>query len=520
MKLLFLLILFALIIPSNGQIVHTMRFDRFSHYESDAWVTYAPATVITSIDIGDDYVYFGSEQGGILRYHLYDKFWDFPLTTSNGLRSNFIIAVVFDPASRQVFARTPKGVDVFNTSLGYFEPAPENILPTRAVPSEEEVNSFKESQSFRFPEFYRPADEELPNFFTLRNYLFNLPNEIFDPFNRIFKLTSDRVSDKFGNLWLATNGLGIARSEVNTWTLITEQHSIPSIAPRDLFLDRNGIWIGGLRSGQEPSGITFWNDSLDAWYNFESPFISDMHNDNCFVIAGNKDFVFFGTNMGLLSWNKKERTWKSSPGSSKLYTQSINDLLLVKSRLYIASDRGMFYLSLPSLRLDHPQDNTLNNYSINKITSLDSTVLLSTDYGLYEYYPKADRFEFFETKSALSDFNDLIARALDNQIWFAGNEGIFTFNQSSGEWLSFTQLQFQLDAHYNDIAFTKGNIWFATTKGLLKYNIKRDHWYLYTTRDGLASNIIYHIDPDRDTLWLSTEKGITIFRWAREGRQE
>ena len=65
----------------SPQVIHKLYFDRFTHYEGDDWVTYAPASYITSIDIGDDYVYFGTESGGILRYHLFDRFWDYPFTS-------------------------------------------------------------------------------------------------------------------------------------------------------------------------------------------------------------------------------------------------------------------------------------------------------------------------------------------------------------------------------------------------------------------------------------------------------
>jgi len=56
-----------------GQVINRMQFDRFTHYRGDDWITYAPARFITSIDIGDDYVYFGTRNGGILRYHMYDN---------------------------------------------------------------------------------------------------------------------------------------------------------------------------------------------------------------------------------------------------------------------------------------------------------------------------------------------------------------------------------------------------------------------------------------------------------------
>jgi len=255
---------FLLFLTTQAQVVHQMTFDRFSHYAPDDWITYAPATFITSIDIGEDYVYFGTRDGGILRYSLYDRFWDYPLTTSNGLRSNQIYKIVYDISEHKLFAQTNKGIDAYNISFAYWRPAQRDVLPPQRRPDSDEIKSFRQNRSFNFPEFYRPGNSELPDFFTSRDFMFHAPDEIVDPYNRRFHFNPDRVVDKFNTLWLSTDGLGVGSSDFGSWTLKTDQHSVSNIFIRDVFLDKDGVWIGGLSNGREPGGITFWNDSLET----------------------------------------------------------------------------------------------------------------------------------------------------------------------------------------------------------------------------------------------------------------
>lgn len=521
MKIVRILVtLFLLSIVSNAQVVHKMQFDRFSHYAPDDWITYAPATFITSIDIGIDYVYFGTRSGGILRYHLYDRFWDYPLTTSNGLRSNHIYKIVFDHDSNRLYAQTNMGIDAYTPVFGYWEPGFQESLPARKKADPEAVKTFKANRTFRFPVWYRPGNVELPDFFTPRGFSFLKPDEIVDPLNRRFHLNPERIVDKFSNLWLSTDGLGVGVSEVNTWAFRTEQHSVPNISVQDIYLDRDGVWIGGISNGNEPSGITFWNDSLDIWNYYESRYDNDIISDNVNSVCGNEKYVFFGTENGLTRFDKKNETWNSLNSYAKLSSPLVLDIEIMADKVFIATDRGLNWLYLGSNRIEQPQDNSIDSRTIFQILPQENNLLLTTDYGLYEYNPKSDRFFSFKTGSALPDYNFTCLDATEKEIWLAGSSGISFFNKATNRWFSFTQLQYQLNAEYFDIAFTPGFVWFASDRGLLKYNQEQNNWYLYTRKDGLASNIVHNIHAEGDYLWLSTTSGLTIFRWNREDRNE
>jgi len=502
------------------QVIHTLYFDRFTHYEGDDWVTYAPASYITSIDIGDDYVYFGTESGGILRYHLYDRFWDYPFTTSNGLSDNRIIRLTFNPDDRRLYARTASGLDYYDRGFEYWRPAQEFLLTGSRKPDPVELSNFHKQGDFRFPSYYRPSIDELPNFFMDTDYIYQPDGTIFDKHNRSFSITS-RMVDPWNKLWFGTDGLGIGVADLDNIDIKMIPRSLPYIRPRDVLVEHNNLWIGGISHLNLPAGITRWNTKSDSWSYFEDPYNYDIYNDDVRVIEKSGKTVFFGTELGLVLYNKAKRHWKSFTIRHGLESNLIYDLFTHSNELFIATDEGMNWYDPSIERVNESADTRLDNVPVNMIDALDdSTLVLATRNGLYNYHIQLDRFSVFQTGSALLDVRVSAVAVHDNRLWISNEYGISYQEIESGDWKSFTGLSNQADVSSRDIAFTENVVWFATRSGLLKYDFERDYWYLYTTKDGLVHNDIYHIDIDGDFMWLSTAAGLTSFRWWSPDRLE
>ena len=516
LKIYFSLLLILFILPLQAQVVETIYFDRFPHYDIDDWITYAPATDITAVEIGDDYVYFGTRFGGILRYHLYDDFWDFPFTTSSGLRSNAIFKLSFDENNRKLYAQTPAGIDVFDFGFNYWQPFNGTMPPPRQ-PLNIEVREFKKDHhSFQFPPYYRPSFNELPDFFAGRNYMFRPPDEIIDPYNRVFHLKKQMIADKFNRLWLATDGLGPAMANLTDNTLTILPQSLPNIYPRDLYFDGNDIWIGGESNGYIPSGICLWKGNPESWQYFEAGLVNGLYDHNIQAITGKGRYVFFGSQQGLVRYDKKKNSWQTFTRHHNLLSERINDLFIFKNTLFIATERGFNWMDINSSTIKRSKNLKLNNIPVRQIAATDSTILLATTYGIYQYFPKQDALSLLKTGASVMDMQIGAISVYHDSLWFAGRNGVAFFDPLKKEWHSFTQIRFK----FFDIAFTNGTVWFATSEGLLKYDLAQNYWYLYTKQDGLAHNRIYHIDVDGDDLWLSTPAGITIFHSYRPGRNE
>ncbi len=292
----FLLLLTVLL---RAQVVHQLKVDRTTHYQFNDWVSYATALTITSVDIGPNYIFFGTKSGGILRYDKYEDKWDYPFTTSNGLRSNTIFKIVYNPDDGFLYARTPAGIDVYKPAEGFWRVASLVTMPLSKRADSIKINNDKQKKKddFRFPLYFRPSNSMLPDFFTDRFWVYHFDGTLFDRYNREFKLT-DRIVDSWNRLWTGTNGAGPMRGEFDFIRLESMPYSIPDISPRDCFLDENDIWVGGIRNSTGVAGISRLNRKSKSWQYYEAAFISHLYKDDVVALCGNSHAVIFATNLG------------------------------------------------------------------------------------------------------------------------------------------------------------------------------------------------------------------------------
>ena len=510
--LLFMFLLFST--NTFSQIVQTFKGDRFTHYDVEDWISYAPALHINAIDTDEKYVYFATQNGGILRFDKYREEWEFPYTTSNGLRSNRIYNVVYNQYDGYLYARTPYGVDILRFGENYWQKH-DGTMPQKRQPELSNIADLRKGKDFRFPPFFRPGNDFFPSFFTERSVMYIPPDQILDNENREYNFT-DRVVDEWQRLWIGTNGFGPMMADMSTFSLYSYHQSIPNISVRDIHFDEENVWIGGIPKPEGVSGITRWNDYDNKWQYFEAPFYRGISRDDVLAIDGSKRFVAFATIYGVVVFDKNKSRWKTYTQLDGLEGDRINDVLISKNTAYIATENGFNWLDLKSKRAEGISGTPIDNVEINQLTLFQDTLYLATRLGLYSVDLKEKNVRFHSSKAAIPDFNITAINTNKNEIWFANDYGVAYINKTKNSWSSFADLS--IKPNIRDIAFTDSTVWFATSKGLMKFDREMNNWRLFTTSDGLIDNNVYHIDVENDNLWLSTEKGFTIFNFSRPGR--
>jgi len=510
-----LLFYFLLSSVLPAQTIEYLTADRFSYYTLSDWISYATALKITSVDIDNDYIYMASMSGGILRYDKYGNHWDFPFTTSSGLRSNGVLEIVYYPDDGFLYAKTRFGIDVFKTAEKFWRPSMDRTMPPR---QQNTAHDWYDSQQnrYRFPPLYRPANSELPDFFTPFSLMYHLGGYVYDRENRQFYFT-DRIVDSWRRLWIGTDGLGPMMAEIDRIYLNSMRYSIPAISPRDIYIEDQDLWIGGLRIDNSPAGIGHWDRDRDEWQYYEAPYLPQLYSDDVLSINGTASYIVFATMHGISLLDKKKKTWKSFDTRVGLEGDMVLDILPSGHRIYIATQYGLNWLNLSSMEIEEPYQSDLNNVTINRLAGDGEFVWAVTRNGLYQINPQTDELTFIASRAAISDYD---LRAIDingSEIWLANRQGITYWDREKDEWHSFPALILQADIR--DISHTgKNTIWFATSAGLLKYDRKQEHWRMYTTEDGLLSNDTYRLDPEGKKLWITSKEGITAFRWQRTGR--
>jgi ligand-binding sensor domain-containing protein len=462
---------------------------------------------------------FGSRTGGILRFNKYDGRWEYPYTTSSGLRSNTIYRIVYSETENFLYAQSPAGIDVLKPAEKFWQPSSRSYLPIAKVPDKTEIENFLRSDvnNYRFPPYYRPSTRELPDFFTERTFIFHLGGYVFDQYNRQFNFT-DRIVDSWQRLWVGTDGFGPMMAELDQKYLESLPQSIPNIIPRDLYLDDDGLWIGGLRQNQSVGGITWWNQNTDEWQYFEASLLHQIYNDDIVAIDGNERYVLFATVLGLTIHDKNKNNWKTLDIREGLEGNRVLDVLIEGDTAYVATEYGLNWIDLLSMEIYKPSETILDNVQINQLAHDGELLWAATRFGLYSVDSFNDIITFHSSKAVLPDYNPTAVEVVKDEVWFANKYGVAYWDRASDEWHSFPGLIFQ--GEIRDIASTNKIIWFATSEGLLKFDRRRNFWRLFDERDGLISRNTYHLDRDGRHLWISTDKGITSFRWKRTGRND
>ena len=512
---MFFLLLLGQSVPA--QVVHTFKGDRYTHYRPDDWISYLNALDITSVDIGEDHIYFGSLNGGILRYEKYRNHWDDPMTTSNGLSSNRIYDLVYNPEDGKLYARTDRGIDEYWFSDRWWRPSSRANLPPGRQPKPEELKGVVKGKDYYFPPYFRPSNSFLPDFFTDVSLMYTPDGTIYDQQNRQFSLT-DRIADDRQRLWIGTNGMGPLLGELFSRRLESMPQSIPNIAPRDMYLTEDELWTGGIRTRGQIGGITRWDRQADKWEYFEAPFISSMYKDNVLAVSGGDGFVGFATSYGVLLYDLNKDKWQTFTVMDGLEGDLVFDVLVKDSTLYCASEYGINWIDLRSMRVYEPRETILDHVPVYQLAVENELIWAATRFGLYRIDLYDGSITFIASRAGVVDYDLRAVEIVNNEIWCAGTGGISFWNRETDAWYSFPNLDFK--GTYRDILATKNSIWFATDRGLLKYDRKQEYWRLFTEKDGLVNDDVYHLelDPVSNRLWLSTETGLSSFRWKRRGR--
>ena len=519
----YLLPILSLILFSSvfGQIVHRLSGDRFTHYRLEDWVSYGPALNITSIDIDESYIYFSTLGGGILRFDKYENRWEYPYTTSSGLRSNIISRVVYNAQDGFVYAESPAGIDVYKTAERFWRPSSRRSMPIPRQPQIPVNSVLTPKDDFRFPPFSRPPNNQLPDFFTDIRLTYRLDGSLLDEYNRKYMLT-DRVTDSWQRVWIGTDGFGPLMADLFHVWLESKAQSIPYIAPRDIALGEDEMWIAGIRNSSEIAGITFWDQRKDEWYYYEAPFIPQLYKDDVFVISADDRFALFGTIHGLAVFDRQKEIWKTLSTQHGLEGNRVFDIQIDENWAYVGTEFGFNWIDLKSMKVYELSETTLDNVQISQIAVDGDIIWAATRFGLYSIDIESDEIKFYATRAGITDYDLNAVELIGDQLWIAGDGGIAYRDTKKDEWRSFPDLVLQRSYSFKpeirDIAATRKAVWFATDEGLLKYDIERDYWRIFTEEDGLIDDDIYHIDPQGKYLWVSTEGGITRFQWKRKGR--
>jgi serine phosphatase RsbU (regulator of sigma subunit)/ligand-binding sensor domain-containing protein len=343
------------------------------------------------------------------------------------------------------------------------------------------------------------------------------------------------IFDKDDNLWIGTrNGIFFFNREKK----IFESFSDPTINPtkNEIILDLTVDSFGTLWIGTQFGGLFKYEErTLFNSYRYKS---SDKNSltpgwaNNIYEARDGKIWITSsgqGNSSGLNIFDIKTRLIKPIP-----FQNFLPDNLVVFGLIQISS--GEFLISTEKgVYTYYPESNKVNRIELKGVPDsifihdflkdkYENFWLCSSD-GLYKRSNGDDVFKRYDL-SLLGGSNE-ITGALESKkhgIWLITTNGLFLYNYKTNsiEPHGFDKARGDvfgtqdINSLYED---SGGTVWVGTWQGgLSKYNVETKKIKTYTRNDGLPSMGVQGIleDENKDALWLSTFDGLSFFNTKTE----
>ncbi len=546
MRIYILLIMFFLVNSKlAGQFI---RQGTNINYEPDDWITYAMTRYVTSMAEGRELLYFGTS-GGITRYNFYSNSWEIPWTVSDGLPDNYILAVAYDENTNYVWCSTHYGVSVYRINWQRWE----NVFKDDfGLNNNDDIfsigfdrqNVWLESKNglwfksdHQQTSFSRVSGQytsdgeivwfgrrvsnvkDLPELFMQHGYFFDQKGIIKDHRLENYEVTCF-TTDNWNTIWVGSWGLNVGKAD--------RRIKILELIPYGLFIsqvnafefDEDGnLWIGGIGSYNDQSGITFWDTRNENFEYFRAEFYNNIYSDQVTSMTLDYPFVWFGTQYGLVRYNVKENRWETYDTGLGLRDNYILDVEADSNNVWIATLLGLSKLDKRKMgekdfRIRGVAERDIRSMKVYDIEIMHNLLWIGTEYGVYVYDAVADTGGF-ENDPEGPQSNEITAIGVleDKEVWFGMPDGIEVYDLESKSWRGVPERRFYSSSFVNYLVVDDSAAWVATDDGVLKYDKSRKRWRKFTIEDGLASNQANHIVLDGDYIWFGTSEGLTRFYW-------
>ncbi|MBN1755457.1 hypothetical protein JW877_04500 [bacterium] len=462
-------------------------------FEPGDWVTYKDFRVQIKVGGSRQYIYFLSTEG-LIRFDTYTEQWEEPLSFRdigfNAPPSNMWIKdeVLFFDYYGSIYS-----ISEFNLTWR----SPRRVYNTLEL---------------SLPQY--PCPEEFPLFFTPYGYIFKDEGAIMDYNFREYEVVAC-YQDEWENLWMATWGGGAIRASLRDLRLEIIPFGLANSNIEAILIDGDSIWFGGWNIPyQESSGITLYDRNSEQWTYFDADLNVYMISDEVNCFEANKEFVFIGTSMGLVVYNKGSGNFTSYNTFQGIPDDEVTALCIKDEELWVGTETGIGKCIIGDF--DFERASRIHFPEVYDIIYDGVTLWAGTSDGAY--FLTGEGWRHFGTPDGYLDA-PIWSLTLDGDyIWFAGQLGLLKMSTKGGSRELFPVTSVLPRTTFFDIKADNRYVWVATGNGVYRYRKNDKTWLTYYYSDGLASNTIWTIAPDGDYIWFGTPEGATRFLWNEPSR--
>ncbi len=479
-------------------ILSNVVYPKGKYLEGD-WVSYSVFRYVTSIAYDFDHVYFGTT-GGVTRYDRFNRRWDTPLTTSDGLPDNWTRNVAYDPTRDEIWADTYGGSAYYHAVFGQW------------------------TWEQEFPEHLSKSDTsnfDLPDLFTEFGPTTAGSYWVMDSHLDRYPITNYLRGDFDDELWITTWGLNVGSASLNRLQLKMLKYGLYDKDVKAILIDGDDLWFGGTGLTSASSGITRYNRKTQTWEYFSTEYVPFLTSHQVNAMEADSSYVWFGTEGGLVRMRKKDSQWSSHTSFKGLPNDEVTALESDGKYLWIGTSEGLAVYDILYDTLQTITDPLLKRLYVFSVLADSYYVWVGTEEGVYTLDREQGTWYRFATPDGLL-FGEIrsIARGSDNkvssgkeEIWFGTENGILGYSPVSDERKVYDNNMNFPEVNVVKLACDEKNVWVATKNGVWKLNRTTDIWIKYTTDDGLLDNEVQDLVLDKDHIWFGTPQGATRFFW-------
>jgi ligand-binding sensor domain-containing protein len=526
---------------------------RFNPFD---WITITKTGAITSITEGYSYIYFGTEKGGVLRYHIYANKMDIPLTVAQGLSSNNIQSVHFDFETGILWIGTDTGLDYSHMREGGWThinkrnigvsrklrtyqigSTAENLwfrthnqfmkldhnsgilISVMSYPDEEDIHW---SASYSLERVILP--EPIDSYFMMDGWIYN-NGYLIDPHGRDKKITVF-YSSRYGDVWLGINDGKILKGDFHMETFYPIQFGLVDSDVSAMYKSEDGFWVGGKTFS--PEGITFFDQNQHYFKPYEFDININMSPQKIYSVLKVNDELWFGGSMGILVYNEKKDYWRLLDESKIQLSGNISTMTWDSKFVWIGSNMGISRVNSVNKRAEpiglHPQlslEPELKNEIIYDMEYIGKEIWIGTKYGLFIYDEITESvFDFRDfgnftrfggEENQLSDFSEI--EGYNNLVYIATKQGLISYDKKTRFWMIVFRSNTIRQQKIYTMTFNENFGFFGYGSGLIKFDF--EHFFIDEYSYPFLGNVnVLYLDDD--DLWIGTSNGLTRFLWKND----
>jgi ligand-binding sensor domain-containing protein len=464
-----------------------------AHYKGQA-VTWADFSVVVDITASFNQVYYATING-IIMYDKINEKWGEPLTGSTGIEHTETRRIWVDRFNDQLFAETNSGLNEYDEHLEVWFPATE--LPDLG----------NDIRTVEPPRMVVPPP----------GYNYWSDGRLTDGVDREFPLRN-AIDDNSGFLWTSAQHYGPARLGSNQGVLELMPYGLLQNRVDAMFLTDGELWMAGRIFTEVRTGITIFDPTANQFSYIESGRSRGFPAVDINCLAVDDTMIFVGSDEGLLLLDKSTLNVRKRLSTSQgIGDDQVLSIATVGNTIFVGTARGLNAFTVAdSIFFVKPE--SFEDETIYDLLVVDSSVWIASSAGAYRLKLVNGQLQHFLDNDAILFAEVYKMTEYQNLLWFLADDGAVRLDKETGEaspiWLG--------PARYRprSLAANESIVAIGTDKGMIivyhshPKQIKKE----FTTDDGLASNNILALEIDGDYVWVGTDRGLTRFWWNNPDR--